>query len=210
MFIDENLIQRNQDIINFFNADAMFDELHKFMEKYDYDYIFNRDFNSDEDLILNYCIRSHIVKLAMDACEHYSKAILIKNGSSWDEMKSVGHNLLKAYDLFDNEDKNIIKNSIFFKNSPTNEISFDYTNTMKIYINDELKTKKLDNVSFEEILLSFSSERVLPNIKSRYPGQAMVDYDEKFVVAYAYILHELCYKYKNKREFFENKNNLTK
>ena len=119
MFIDEAIIQRNQDAINFFNADAKFDELHKFIEMYGYNYIFNRNFNSEEELVQNYCIRSHIVNLAME-------------------------------------------------------------------------------------------ERVLPNIKSRYPGQTMVDYDEKFIVAYAYILHELCYKYKNKREFFEGKNNKTK
>ena len=33
MFIDEKLIQENQDVINFFNADAMFDELHNFFRK---------------------------------------------------------------------------------------------------------------------------------------------------------------------------------
>jgi len=210
MFIDDSLIQRNQDIINFFNADAMFDELHKFLDKYGYDYVFNRDFSSDEELIRNYCVRSHVVKLAMDACEHYCKAILIQNGLSWNDMKDAGHNLLRAYNLLDDEDKNIIKNTIFFNRSQTIPRLFGFTKIMQIYIEDSLKSEKLENLSFEDILSSFSSGRVLPNIKSRYPGQAMIDYDEKFIVAYAYILHELCYKYKTKREFFENRNNLGK
>ena len=210
MHIDEKLIQNNQDIINFFNADAMFDDLQRDIEKYGYDYIFKREFDTEEEVLINYSVRLRIVKLAMDACEHYSKAILIKNGSNWDEMKSVGHNLLKAYNLFDEEDKNIIKSSIFFENSPQNESSFDNPNTMRIGINNKFKTKKLDELSFEEILLSFSSGKVLPNIESRYPGQKMVDYDEKFIVAYAHILHELCYKYKSKREYFETRNNLTR
>ncbi len=211
MFIDEMLIQENQDVINFFNADAMFDEMDKFLEKYGRGRIFEREFDTKENCILNYCIRSHVVKLAMDACEHYSKAILIKNGSHWDDMKSVGHNLFKAYNLFSDEDKKAINNAMGFNSDPKGEGILDYIDSLStIYIDEGLKTKKLDNASFEEILLSLSTERVLPNIKSRYPGQAVVDYDEKFVVAYACILHELCYKYKNKREFFDNEDNITK
>lgn len=203
MFIDEKLIQENQDVINFFNADAMFDELHNFLEKYSYEYVFNRDFKTKEECVLNYCVRSRAVKLAMDACEHYSKAILIKNGYQWDNMKNVGHNLLKAFNLFSDEDKDIIKNTIFFDNGPLN-YSLDFSIKPKVFITDQLKTPRLNNNTFEEILLSLSSEKILPNIKSRYPGQALVDYDEKFVISYAYILHELCYKYKRTREFFES------
>ena len=174
-----------------------------FLEKYSYEYVFNRDFKTKEECLLNYCVRSHAVKLAMDACEHYSKAILIKNGYQWDDMKNVGHNLLKAFNLFSDEDKDIIKNTLFFDNSPHN-YSLDFLNKPKVLISNQLKTPRLNNNTFEEILLSLSSEKILPNIKSRYPGQALVDYDEKFVISYAYILHELCYKYKRTREFFES------
>ncbi len=203
MFVDEDLIQRNQDTINFFNADAMFEELSNFVDKYGYKYIFNRDFATEEECIINYCVRSHAVKLAMDACEHYSKAILIKNGYQWDDMKNVGHNLLRAYELFIDDDKDIIKNTVFFKDSPLIDYSaYKSNSTVKLLISDDLRTPKSESVSFEERLSSLSSERILPNIKSRYPGQTLVDYDEKFIIAYATILHELCYKYKTIREFY--------
>ena len=91
--------------------------------------------------------------------------------------------------------------TIFFDNGPL-DYSLDFSIKPKVFITDQLKTPRLNNNTFEEILLSLSSEKILPNIKSRYPGQALVDYDEKFVISYAYILHELCYKYKRTREFF--------
>ena len=45
------------------------------------------------------------------------------------------------------------------------------------------------NIPLTDYLNSFASGKILLNIKSRYPGQTIVDFDEQFILALAKLLH---------------------
>lgn len=121
MRISESLISKNQNYINYWTAESSYNDLEGFVNEhltkiedengvsYNHDSIFQRDFDSETECLNNYCIRSKVVKLATETCELYCKAILIDNGKTWGELKSLGHNLLDCYNALNEEDKNLIE-----------------------------------------------------------------------------------------------------
>ena len=106
MKISESLISKNQNFINYWTAESSYNDLKEFANKYiltiddkygtsfDHSSIFQREYNSETECLENYCVRAKIIKLATETCELYCKAILIENGKTWGELKSLGHNLL--------------------------------------------------------------------------------------------------------------------
>ena len=202
MQITEALVDKNQNYINYWTAKSSYDDLKQFVTKYittiegeygvswDHSHIFERDFNSEEECLNNYCIRSKIVKLATETCELYCKAILIYNGKNWGELKSLGHNLLDCYNALNEDDKRLIESIpldymmevTFFDAiliSPPVGHEYDY----KEEYPDEY------SISLTDYLNSFASGKILPNIKSRYPGQTIVDFNEQFILALAKLLY---------------------
>lgn len=72
------------------------------------------------------------MRFASDAIEHYIKAILIQDGYSWDESKSLGHSLLDLYSHLSDECKEIINFSL----KPLNKYVVDCDNyAVNIYNN---------------------------------------------------------------------------
>jgi len=142
----------------------------------------------------NYCIRSKIVKLATETCELYCKAILVDNGRNWGELKSLGHNLLDCYDALNEKDKNLIESIPldYIMGFPMFEALFlsppvGCENNYKNEYPDEYKIPLTDYLQY------FSTGKILPNIKSRYPGQTLVDFNEQFILALAKLLHSFYY-----------------
>lgn len=202
MQISESLVSKNQNYINYWTAESSYNDLKEFVSKYiatiedengisyDHSSIFQRDFDSESECLKNYCIRSKIIKLATETCELYCKAILVDNGKNWGELKSLGHNLLDCYNALNDEDKRLIEsipldyimnfpvfNAIFI--SPPVGCEYNY----KEEYPDEYSIPLTDYLTF------FATGKILPNIKSRYPGQTIVDFDEQFILALAKLLY---------------------
>lgn len=202
MRISESLISKNQNFINYWTAESSYNDLEGFFNKYltriedengisyNHDSIFQRDFESETECLNNYCIRSKVVKLATETCELYCKAILIDNGKNWGELKSLGHNLLDCYNALNEEDKKLIES-----------IPLDYIMKYPVFYalflsppvgcKDNYKEEYPDEytIPLTDYLNSFAGGKILPNIKSRYPGQTMVDFNEQFILALAKLLH---------------------
>lgn len=202
MRISESLISKNQNFINYWTAESSYNDLEGFVNKYltriedengisyNHDSIFQRDFESETECLNNYCIRSKVVKLATETCELYCKAILIDNGKNWGELKSLGHNLLDCYNALNEEDKKLIES-----------IPLDYIMKYPVFYalflsppvgcKDNYKEEYPDEytIPLTDYLNSFAGGKILPNIKSRYPGQTMVDFNEQFILALAKLLH---------------------
>ena len=121
MQINESLINKNQNYINYWTAESSYRDLAKFVGAYtvkmqdstgvtyNSDNIFKREFENEDECVDNYCIRSKIVKMATEVCELYCKAILIERGKNWGQLKDIGHNLLDCYDSLDEDDKILIE-----------------------------------------------------------------------------------------------------
>ena len=110
--INELLIQQNQDFINYVNADSMFNAMKKIIEENGRDFILKEEHQTDDDCVRSYCVRSQVMRYACDAIEHYAKAILIQNGSTWSQSKSWGHNLLELITNLDIETRRLIYEAI--------------------------------------------------------------------------------------------------
>lgn len=202
MQITEKLVSKNQNYINYWTAKSSYDDLKEFTNKYitiikdknstsyDHKNIFKRDFDSEDECLNNYCIRSKIVKLATETCELYCKAILIDNGKNWGELKSLGHNLLDCYNTLNKEDKRLIESMPldYIMNFPMFDALFL---TPPVGCEYDYKEEYPDEYSIPltDYLNSFASGKILPNIKSRYPGQTLVDFNEQFILALAKLLH---------------------
>ena len=202
MQINDSMISRHQNYINFWTAISSYNDLRhfagKYVEKiingnsttYDHDRMFQKDFNSEEECLENYCIRSKIVKMATEACELFCKAILINNGKNWGDAKQLGHNLLACYNSLNDDDKKLIEC-----------VPLDYMMDFAMFgplmlsppvgCEDNYKEEYPDEypIPLTDYLNSFATGNILPNIKSRYPGQSMVDFNERFILAFTKLLH---------------------
>ena len=202
MKISESLISKNQNFINYWTAESSYNDLKEFANKYiltiddkygtsfDQRSIFQREYNSETECLENYCVRAKIIKLATETCELYCKAILIENGKTWGELKSLGHNLLDCYNALSADDKNLIE-------SVPLEYMMDFPIFDAIYLSlpigceHNYKEEYPDeyNIPLTDYLNYFASGKILPNIKARYPGQVLVDFNERFILALAKLLH---------------------
>lgn len=202
MRINESLINKNQSFINFWTAESSYTDLKEFVEKYitkienesgvSYCHadIFQRDFENEEECLANYCVRSKVVKLATETCELYCKAILIDNGKSWGELKSLGHNLLDCYSALNQDDKTLIE-SIPLDYIMGYSCFYPLFLSPPVGCKNNYKEEYPDEypVPLTDYLNSFATGKILPNIKSRYPGQTLVDFNEQFILALAKLLH---------------------
>lgn len=114
--MDESLLSKYQDEINFTNADNMFIAFDGLINRYGRDFILQTEHDSELDCVRSYTARAHAIKCATDVIEHYTKAILIKQGHTWDESKSWGHSLLDLYQNLDDDCKDLIKNALLYFN----------------------------------------------------------------------------------------------
>ena len=144
MQMTEELRQKYNDTINFMNADNMFFALESLVNEYGLDYILKKEHEDEKSLIESYVLRSNAIRFSCDTIEHYVKAILIMNGSSWDQSKSWGHNLLELFRNLDTESQAVLTESLEY-----NEINLKInTNKEEIigYIFNMLKKYSLFNV----------------------------------------------------------------
>lgn len=214
MQINESLINKNQNYINYWTAESSYNDLAGFVSDYitkiedqfgttyTHEDVFNREFDSEKECIDNYCVRAKIVKLATETCELYCKALLIEQGKNWGEMKSIGHNLLDCYNSLNEDDKILIESipleymmglSIFNPIFITPPVGCD-RNYKEEYPEEY-------NISLVDYLNSFATGRILPNIRARYPGQSLVNFNERFILAFAKLLHSFIYTKKLKKAF---------
>jgi hypothetical protein len=202
MQINDSMISNRQNYINIWTAISSYNDLRHFagqyIEKrtdefgttYHHDRIFEKDFESEEECLENYCIRSKIIKMATETCELFCKAILIDNGKNWGDAKGLGHNLLDCYNSLSDDDKNLIEC-----------VPLDYMMSFTVFFpillsppagcENNYKEEYPDEypIPLTDYLNSFATGRILPNIKARYPGQSLVDYNERFILAFTKILH---------------------
>lgn len=202
MRINESMISKNQRFINFWTAESSYDDLRNLVEKYlarkedetgvsySHESIFQRDFDTEVECIDNYCIRSKVIKLATETCELFCKAFLIDNGKTWGELKNLGHNLLDCYNALNDDDKNLIE-SIPLDYIMGYSVFYPLFLTPPVGCEDNYKEEYPEEyaVPLTDYLSSFASGKILPNIKARYPGQTMVDFNERFILALAKLLY---------------------
>ena len=101
MFVmNEELLSKYQNDINYANADNMFDALERLVNRYGRDFILEKYHLTEVDCVKSYVVRSNAIKCACDSIEHYIKAMLIQDGHTWDESKSLGHGLLALYSKY--------------------------------------------------------------------------------------------------------------
>ena len=202
MQINDSLINTYQNYINYWTAKASFNDLREFVStfitenktdfgtSFDHSMIFVRDFESEIECVKNYCIRSKVIKMATETCELYCKAILVENGKNWGELKGLGHNLLDCYNALNEADKNLIESIPldYIMNFSTFDALFL---SPPVGCADNYKEEYPDEypIPLTDYLNSFASGRILPNIKARYPGQTLVDFNEQFILALAKLLH---------------------
>ena len=218
MQITESLINKNQNYINYWTAESSYNDLKEFVNKYiatvedeygisyDHSCIFQRDFESETECLDNYCIRSKVVKMSTETCELYCKAILVDNGKNWGELKSLGHNLIDCYNALNDEDKNLIESIPidYMINFPVFDAIFI---SPPVGCEHNYKEEYPDEYSIPltDYLNSFASGKILSNLKSRYPGQTLVDFNEQFILALAKLLHSFSITQKIKKSL--NKSN---
>lgn len=206
MQISESLIGKNQNYINFWTAESSYNDMEAFVSKYiavidnefgtsyDHSSIFQREFDDEKECLNNYCIRAKVVKMATETCELYCKAILVYNGKNWGNLKSLGHNLLVCYNALSEADKNLIES-----------IPIDYIMNYNCFYplflsppvgcehNYKEEYPEEYSIPLTDYLNAFAAGKILPNIKARYPGQAIVDFNEQFIFALAKLLYSFSY-----------------
>ena len=160
--IDEITPELAQDLINYENALSMYDEMQLNISK----------IRSDRNITFPkwYALTSRINNRAIEACEHFGKAILIHNGLAWNELgnrNNIGHNIRAIYDSLAPEQQKYLQFE-YKKN-----LIGDYNNYTKIY-NDEymdliryITEWKMRNI--ETILNDDIARRGV--IVTRYPGE---------------------------------------
>ena len=202
MRITESLIDKKQNYINYWTAESSYRDLAKFVSSYtakkqdssgvtySADEIFKRDFDNEDECIDNYCIRSKIVKMATEVCELYCKAILIERGKNWGQLKDIGHNLLDCYNALDDDDKILIE-SVPLDYIMGNPMFYAFIISPPVGCERNYKDEYPDEyrIPLVDYLNSFATGRILPNIRARYPGQTLVDFNEKFILGLAKLLH---------------------
>ena len=161
--MSEELKNKYQDYINYSNADTIFVSLDVLLKAYGRDFILQREHETEEDTVKSYVLRSSIMRYASDSIEHYIKAIIIQNGSTWDEAKSWGHNLLDLFNNLDQESRFIIIEAI----TPPNEL--DILNNNNI-INDDLKT-------YDYLYKIFKKHDLIPIDNNNFINKEIKTYD---------------------------------
>ena len=211
MQINESLINKNQNYINYWTAESSYRDLAKFVDAYtvkmqdstgvtyNSDNIFKREFENEDECVDNYCIRSKIVKMATEVCELYCKAILIERGKNWGQLKDIGHNLLDCYDSLDEDDKILIE-SVPLDYIMDSTVFYAFFISPPVGCARNYKEEYPDEyqISLVDYLNSFATGRILPNIKARYPGQTLVDFNERFILGFAKLLHSFFHTKKMK------------
>lgn len=206
--IEMNDVHNNQKYINFWNAYAYYNDLVEFFEKYalkvetddgysiNVDDMFKRDYEKYEEQLVSYCRRSKMIKMATETCELLCKAILVEEGKDWSDMKGLGHNLKNLFNNLPSEKKNLIMeiDIDFFARIPTFYPIMIQACGTKYWDNDE-QTKNYNKIL--DYIDSYSQGKILPNIKARYPGESLVDFNERFICAFVKLLYSLSYLYTN-------------
>lgn len=207
MVINETLLDKNQDYINFWNAFRSYNDLNSFMGyftlfdhetlEHTIEHVYKRDFNDEKTVIDNYLIRSAIIKKATETCELFCKAILVANGKNWNEMKSLGHHLLDCFNSLPLNQKKMILNAPFDR-----IVSRPYDLHTEIIQLSETDNQNVEGIDILNCLSDFETKPVLPNIKARYPGEDIVDFDERFIVGYTRVLYLLSLQEYTKNNIF--------
>lgn len=172
------LIIKYQNEINYSNADSMFNALDTIINQYGRNFILQEEHKNEEECVKSYVARTSAMRFASDAIEHYIKAILIQDGHSWDESKSLGHSLLDLYSHLSNECKEIIN----FALKPLNKYVVDYNDVANIYNSyyseeyyilvkllekyklfgkDEINEDKINNINYNYFLDNFLNKKKL-------------------------------------------------
>lgn len=203
MEINKSIIERNQDKINFWVAKESYKDLVNFVmshlktnkeaKVFDYSNLFNENCNNEEECVNDYCVRTRIIKIATETCELFCKALLIKNGKEWNELKSLGHNLLNCYNSLSDDDKLLIES---FPMEMVSGICSFYPMiiTPPYCCEENYKSKYPDEYEKQLIdcLAPYSTGTPLSNIKSRYPGEDIVTSDARFILGYTILLFSFC------------------
>lgn len=151
--MSKDIINRNQDLINYLNADNMFLNLDNILKEYGKDFILKEEHDTEEECVRSYVVRSTVMKIATECIEHYAKAILIQNGHTWDESKSWGHNLLNLYNSLDEKSKSHLNVALM----PLNVLDDD--------IKDYISQNKINNDNlFINLLMKLSNDFNINNI----------------------------------------------
>ena len=107
--MSRDLINSYQNLINYSNADSMFAALDQLLKNNGREFLTRDEYETEEECVRFYVLRSNAMRFAADAIEHYAKAILIQNGHTWDESKTWGHNLLDLFLNLDEESRYIVE-----------------------------------------------------------------------------------------------------
>lgn len=143
--MSKDLLDEYLDEINFTNADYMFESMEQIIAFYGMDFIIREDHPTKEDCVRSYMARCAAMKSACEAIEHYIKALLIQNHTSWDAAASLGHNLLRLFNSLDDDSRySIIMSLLVSTNTDTIKDFFDpthYNNTDYSHYIEEFFTK---------------------------------------------------------------------
>lgn len=101
-------------------------------------------------------------------------------------MKDIGHNLLDCYNALDDDDKILIE-SIPLDYIMDNPMFYAFIISPPVGCERNYKDEYPDEyrIPLVDYLNSFATGRILPNIRARYPGQTLVDFNEKFILGLA-------------------------
>ena len=250
--MDEKLIKKHQNLINYLNADSMFSGLEQIINNNGKEFILKEEHETEEECVKSYVARANVMKIACEAIEHYAKAILIQNGHTWDESKSWGHNMLDLFMNLDKESKSLIlvtlmpynkldshdlvnnyddydkammylikmlcKNYLIENPEEINNNYIDNTNNFDKYIynepykqpyipQDENIVGMKDDQTVEGELKKLNPEKIpgqpkqqLFGIKSRFPGQYLVEGNAEFLISLAYTMNQISHIYRQSEE----------
>lgn len=251
----EQLKNNYQDLINYSNADTMFMALEQIIRENGKDFILKEEHETEEDCIRSYVVRSNVMRFASDAIEHYTKAILIQNGHTWDESRTWGHNLLDLFNNLDEESRTIVLVTLMPLNTieklnnqneyseyenamvylirlmekyhlleQTKENIYDNTNIKDYGINYNIYNKvdipKTPYIQHDENIVSIKEDQTVEGelqklnpqnipgeprqqlfgIKSRFPGQYLVEGNAEFLISLAYTVHKISHVYRQREE----------
>ena len=114
-------------------------------------------------------------------------------------MKDIGHNLLDCYNALDDDDKILIE-SIPLDYIMGNPMFCAFIVSPPVGCEQNYKDEYPDEyrIPLVDYLNSFATGRILPNIRARYPGQTLVDFNEKFILGLAKLMHSFFHTKKMK------------
>ncbi len=177
-----------QDLINYENALCMYDEMQLNIFK----------LNSEKNISFPkwYTLTSRINNRAIEACEHFGKAILIHNGFAWNELgnrNNIGHNIKSIYDSLTPEQQKYLQFE-YKKNLIGN-----YDDYTKIYINEYADFVRYINEWKSCDIYSLLNDDMARRgvIVTRYPGERANDEEAWKADSYKNDLFSLVEAFKN-------------